>query len=488
MEAVVRGVRGRVHDRRRRGVDGGSKGGPAGRRPTSRLGGLVVPLAALLLAGCASAATPDAASGEPATAVADVQVPIDDQSMLQLPVGGVSTAPMMLGIEPGDLSTSGTLTSAASPQPGPAQVPWSTPAGSVTDVVVDARVDGPLTLAFAAGPRHTTAVPVIWRQDGKVGWHPLVAAPPGQIASVQRSTFGLHVASWADPGGWVDDRGAAMAGWAGGRPAPPGCDRARAGAPSWVTVTPAALDVLVACTRVGRGGAVEVEVANNRGMTQQIALPAGVAYAEVQDQPEYVRALVRDLTKRPDAVLLPPGKRLVIGLTQPNQDVLFTLDPQPSALALALDLTVRLGDLDSGLDVDATALAAAELPDCVSADRQGLQGDAPTDAELEPLLTRLGGCLGTSSSSYERAYALAERFQSRKSGIRLGLLRADPSYTLPTEKVAGRLNLLGALGQSADLSRLAPVVRNGLADQGRPAAGPPDAAAVRVALAGRTSA
>jgi hypothetical protein len=97
-------------------------------------------------------------------------------------------------------------------------------------------------------------------------------------------------------------------------------------------------------------------VNNNRAVVKQIAIPDGVAYADVDGQPEEARKLVRAVAGGADIVLLPSGTELRIGLTQPQQARQVQVTPSRDRLHGVCPADQHLG-ADAPADPDGQQLA-----------------------------------------------------------------------------------------------------------------------------------
>ena len=246
------------------------------------------------------------------------------------------------------------------------------------------------------------------------------------------------------------------------------------------------MDILLTCAQTNATEdveRVEAQVTNNRGLMQEIVIPPGVAYADVEDQPDYVRTLVRTLAGGHDVVLLPPGKRLSVGFTRPAEDREVQLVPRASALALATDLAVNLAELASLQGSDSLLVALLVLQDCAGADGTLLQGVAPSTLDAMKKFTEMmGTCLVTAGAELANAVSLAEQYVSLTLDVPLSIVKSDRSFSSRVEHVAGRLHLAATLIKGADLVRAAAVVWEGVAELiGREVSGT-DPAVVRLKL------
>ena len=122
----------------------------------------------------------------------------------------------------------------------------------------------------------------------------------------------------------------------------------------------------------------ELKVKNNRGFVRQITIPSGAAYADVEDQPEPVRTLVRTVAGGQDLVLLPPGDELRVGFAQPAKvDHNVELAPSVSALALARELVIQRADLADERGSMALLPALINVAGCGGIESQVVAGVLP---------------------------------------------------------------------------------------------------------------
>lgn len=432
---------------------------------------------ALLAQGCTS--TPD-----PSTAAVPPSVTqVDGASQLAIPVAGLPSALLTLTVEPGDFATPGSISTSDLRIPGP-EADWFTPAGPTREVHVDGEPARPLEIGFDAGPAHAVDVPVVWRQDPAVGWYPVAVGDAGGRATADRTRFSPHLPGWADVTKWASDRLAGATRWFRGRTDPPQCTSA---SPKWASTIAPTLDILLTCAQTDTADGVErveVQVKNNRGLTQEIAIPDGVAYADVQDQPDFVRRLVRSIAGERDVVLLPPGKRLSIGFVRPATDRDIQLVPQVSNVALAVDAIVHLSDLASIEGVDSYALAMVELLHCAGVDGDVLQGVLPTTLDaVKTFVTKMGQCALEAGSDLLKATSLAEQYVALAQHVPQAIVQSDRAFTARVEQIAGRLRLAGTLLKGFDLFRMATIVWENVGELlGREIAGAFDPAALQLSM------
>ena len=305
----------------------------------------------LLLAACSSpghgSRSPTPSSTPPVDSRTNRPVAVlevDSSSRLDVPVAGTQQDPMWIRVEPGDFDGRGSIGSTETDAPPPSW-PGFIPAGPARDVAVVGLGTGSVELSFAAGAAHSAALPVIWRQDEVEGWYPIAVGDPGATAVADRSTFSPHQAGVVDVDAWTLSILSAAGRWAAGRTTPPKC----ATPPHWAELTKPTLRILLTCVEPNTAKGVtraELKVKNNRGLVQQIELPAGIAYASVQNQPDSVRNLVRSVAGGRDVVLLPSGDELRVGFERPPKtDRKIGITPHVSPLALLTELVLQLANL-----------------------------------------------------------------------------------------------------------------------------------------------
>lgn len=446
----------------------------------------VVPLLAVaaLLAACTAGSHSGTGAGD---VVPTLRSQVNAQSRLDLPVAGLMADPLLLSVQPGDFRSPGVVSSTISQDPGPERVPWLTPAGPVRELEVEGTLTRPLTLRFNAGPDHQGDVPVIWRRDAQLGWYPVAAGDAGQVATAQRSQFSPHLPTWANVDAWIKDREAEFVRFAGGRTTPPQCGSRP---PPWASLDAPTLDVLLVCagTNISNGVTrAELQVKNNRGLTQEIEIPADITYTDVEDQPESVRNLVRSLAGGRDIVLLPPGKRLTIGFVRPTTDRHIELDPQPTKLALGTDLVNQLQGLASSLGEDSFLLELLELRNCTGVDGNLLQGVIPSSEEATvTFLTNMSLCALQATSDLPKVVSVAQQYVSLTTHTSLAIVRSDEKFNPQVERAAGLLNFGGKLLAAANkvgLARYGFIVWESVSEMlGRLAAGDNDPAITRLNL------
>jgi hypothetical protein len=440
---------------------------------TQRVRGTMI--TAVVCAMLAAACTGGPAANRARTAV-------DGATRQSLRVGGSGEDHLLLKVEPGDIGGSGSIAATVSKEPTPAW-PWFAAAGPPHDIQVQAELVKPLTLAFAAGERHTTELPLVMRNGGTDGWYPVAVGDPGGVARAERTGFSPHLPGWADPARWLEGVGDAITRWPTGRTTPPVC---ASSPPAWAEVTSPALDILLSCISTNVANKVprvELMVKNNRGFTQEITIPSGVAYAAVEDQPEPVRKLIRSMAGGRDVVLLPPGKWLTIGFTRPKSTIEVVITPRLSQLALLTELLLQLGDLSAATGGGGFVTAAVEVADCFGTDSEipsELLGSGPSAAKK--ILTEVRDCLIDIAEHPEKAIAIAQQVVAVQTSRPLAIVQSDASFNTRVESLAGKLNLAGKLAGTAQLARLAVVVWESVGEELGRAVSDHDPASIKLTL------
>ncbi len=386
----------------------------------------------------------------------DVRVTaVDSTSKTTIAVGGDPKHPLTLSVSPGDVSGHGSVKSAPSKQP-PLKHGWFTAAGQPTDIEFAGKLSAPLSMQFAAGKDHPTAVPVVFRHDIDLGWYPVAAGDPGGTASARRDHFSPHLSGWAEASGWLGDRVGSARRWVTGRTTPPDCSTAK---PSWADLDAPTLDVLLTCANTNRAKGVdraELIVKNNRGLTQEITVPSGAAYVAVEDQPEPVRRYVRQLAGGRDVVLLPPGKWMTVGFLRPAADRVVELTPNPSALALAADIVFHLADLADESGQAGVVAGLVLVAHCTGVNPQKLAGVTPGSlTAVKDLIFALMRCLVEAVADPGKAATLATEYLSLVTGLSKDLVVSDKKLAARLDSIAGKLNLLGKLAKGLKILELA---------------------------------
>ena len=404
---------------------------------------------------------------------------VDATTRLDLPVGGTSQHPLLIRVQPGDFSGPGNIRSLPFTSDRP-EWPGYTPSGSPRDITIAAPTTKALEISFAGDPARLDVVPVIWRKDSEGGWYPIAMGDPGEAAVGRRSSFSPHDSGFVDVEDWL----AGIARWARGRTEPPRCRPA----PDWVDMIEPTLDILLACVEPNSAGSVEraeVKIKNNRGTIRAIAIPADIAYADVEGQPEPVRKLVRSLASQRDLVLLPAGDELRVGLARPATARDVEMAPSVSALALASELVVQLADLANQRGSVALLPALINLAGCSGLKSDLVTGVLPDSPPALGELTRdVANCL-SELADLKKAVAVAQSVVAATSGVPLITVQSDAAFNSKVEHAAGRLNLAGRLAKAAkvvDLARLAYILWESVGEELGRATVDIDPATVRLGL------
>lgn len=444
----------------------------------------------LLAASCTTGHHRAGSTAPPSTSGASARRAVDTGTRADLVVGGLAGTPLVIHVRPGDFTGPGAVTS--SPSTGrPVGYPWFTPAGPPRNIAVKGSLAKPLSVSFSAGHAHVGDLPVVWRHDRTLGWYLVAVGDPGGIATAARNRFSPHLPGWVSIKAWVADQAAAVRRWATGRTTPPICSTKP---PSWAQVTSPTLDILLSCvgTNTANGDTrAEVQLKNNRGFTQEIAIPPGVQYADAEDQPESVRSLVRTLAGGRDIVLLPPGAQLNVGFSRSaaTRDVTFL--PIVSGLALATEIMLQLGDLAVERGSRSPVAALVSLTSCtglLSGSSAGVLSKSL--AAIKDIVVGVARCLATEAADKVKAVGLAQQIVAQQTGAPLAVVKSDASFADRVDRWSGKLNLAGKLAKSAkvaDLARLAFVVWENVGELlGRSVVGS-DPAVVKLHLLGTAS-
>jgi hypothetical protein len=448
--------------------------GPANRRWRrfrARDAVITVLVCSMLMAACTGSHRPRASG----------PVEVDGTTRQSLQVGGTDEDRLLLAVEPGDVDGSGSITSGALEQPPPSW-PWFIAAGPPRDLQVRARLAHPLTLSFAAGQHHLTDLPLVLHKAGTGDWSPVAVGDRGGRARAERRNFSPYLPGWADASRWFDDLIGTANRMFRGRTTPPSCVSLP---PSWAEFTQPTLDILLSCASTNVAGKVprvEVMVKNNRGFTQEITIPSGVAYAAAQDQPEPLRRLVRFVAGGRDVVLLPPGNWLTMGFTRPESTVEVTVTPRLSRLALLTQLVLQLADLAGGKAAGLSA-ATVVLKSCFGSQLELLSGMPRGNlAGVTKLVTEAAECLGGIAGEPEKAVAIAQQVVSLETSRPLAIVQSDAAFNPLVEERAGKLLLVGKLLKGLELTRLAYIVWESVGEELGRALVDNDPASVRLAL------
>ena len=385
-------------------------------------------------------------------------VAVDQNSRLDVPVGGTPQDPLWIHVEPGDFSGPGAIGSIPVGSNAPSW-PGFTPAGEAQEVTVTGAATRPVEIAFDAGGEHPDDIPVIWRKDAEVGWYPVAVGDPGATATAHRSHFSPHQPGWVDVEGWLGAKLDDAKRWALGRTTPPKCQQG----PPWADLIEPTLDLLLTCVQPNTDDQrtrAELKAKNNRGMVREIAIPADVAYAAVEGQPESVRRLVRTVAGQRDVVLLPKGDELRVGFTQPakrERDV--ELRPSMSALALTAELAVQLSDLAEERGSMAVLPALINVGGCSGLKSDLIAGVVPDSrSALENVTEGLFTCFGSVLADPEKAIAVAQHVVAASANVPLHIVKSDSAFRSKVEEKAGKLNLAGKIVRYALLARMAFII------------------------------
>lgn len=384
------------------------------------------------------------------------RTPLTASSDTRVVVGGTAADPLVLHVAPGDTGGAGSVISSPSSRAAVAY-PGFTPAGPVRDVAVTGTtLVKPVTVSFAAGAGHPHDLPVIFHYDRAQGWSPVALGRPGGTATASRHAFSQYLAGWVDPGSWASAFLAAIGRWATGRTTAPVCTSAP---PAWATVIAPTLDVLLTCAQTNTADGVtraEVQVKNNRGITQEITIPDNVAYASVQDQPDWIRSIVRHAAGGRNVVLLPPGARLSIGFTRPLQNLDITLTPLVANLALFTELLLQLGNFALAEKSQSPLAALAGMTGCTGA--VGVNGGfvlGDTVNDVKDFLVSAAHCIAEAAYDLPQAVGLAEKTVAGLTSTPLAVVKSDASFDAKVEWWAGRFHAAGVFARVLTIATLA---------------------------------
>jgi hypothetical protein len=409
---------------------------------------------------------------------------VDSRTDAVVTVGGDARHPLTVAVRPGQVAQKGSISSEAAAEAPPVLAGF-TAAGQPVRITFNGMLAAPLTLAFGAGDDHRGSAPDVLRYDAGLGWYPIATGDVGGVASASRDRFSPHLPGWVDIGDWVSGQVDAARRWLTGRTTPPTCTRP---APGWARLDAPTLDVLLTCLTDNPLDGVdraEIVVKNHRGLTQEITIPPGVAYAAVEGQPERIRQLVRTLASGADVVLLSPGDTMTVGFTQPAADRTVELTPHPSALALAGDLVFQLADLAKEPGKQGRVAALLAVAKCYGANGEKLAGVIPTGLDaVTDLIKAVVACVAGRLAEPGAAVGLALDMLSVTTGLGRDVLMSDEALAPKVDALAGRLAFFAKLAKGADLVRLAGLIWEGVGEQiGRARSGP-DPATARLSLTG----
>jgi hypothetical protein len=411
---------------------------------------------------------------------------VDGTSSMELAVGGRDEDRLLMRVEPGDFDGSATITVTASTITPP-QTPWFVPNGEPQDIRIDGTPTAPVTLSFAAGTSHSDDIPVVMRHDPDLGWQPVAVGDRGGTATAQRTEFSSHLTGWIGMPAWLRNLADVARPLFLERTTAPTC--AQPG-PSWAHLNAPALDVLLSCvTTTSANGQerVELRVKNNRGITQEIAVPSGAAYVDVEDQTEQTRDRVRQLAGGSDVVLLPPGKEMRLGFDQPGADRVVAISPIPSPLALTTELVLRLGELARLGGSKALLPAIATVALCTgNPDTLGVLLTNTLDAVWE-FVSGVATCIGELAADELKSVIVAQNIVALEVGRPLSIVESDEAFNALVEDRTKTLRVLGKIAKGfslGELVRIAVAVWEGVAEQIGRANAETDPAVITLELTG----
>ncbi|MCA0146111.1 hypothetical protein [Blastococcus sp. LR1] len=335
-----------------------------------------------------------------------------------------------------------------------------TPVGPVTDITVDGDLSGPLVIAFPAGDGSQSVqpdeIPLVLRHDPEVGWYPVAVGDPGGVADAERELFSPHQGGRFDPRAWFGEVVGGVGRGLGVRFDPPRCAD---GAPPWAKLEAPALDVVHTCLAPNTDGGrerAEVRLRNNRGVTQEIVVPTGVAYAWVDGQSDVVREFVRTgLGGGRDIVMLAPGQEMTVGFDRPADggDVVAHILSAVPATAILVDLITTLADLGQGSTSSLVAFVA--LAKCSKA----LEwiGQVPDGLDgIRRIAQTAWDCVMDVAGDPGKVGSLAEQVVALEQGVQQVDVRSDwQRFGGRVESIQGRLKLLAKMSKIVEIPRLA---------------------------------
>jgi Putative peptidoglycan binding domain len=226
-----------------------------------------------------------------------------------------------------------------------------TPAGGAVDIIVaEGAVTAPLTLSMPGIEPPGEMVPVFLHRNDAGLWEPDPATYANGTYTADVSTFSLRLPGWLDPRVWLDN----AVDWLTGRTDPPAdCSSAY----QWVAVGTAPADgTFHACARnnpvPGTGvERVEVVIKSNRSVAMWITMPAqpyDFLWVEGVGEWTLLAPVITEIDQAfgDSRVLLPPGRTMTVGYTQPvgaDMDLLFTSSQTTTTQVVSL-LSKYLGD------------------------------------------------------------------------------------------------------------------------------------------------
>jgi len=299
--------------------------------------------------------------------------------------------------------------------------------GTGVDVEIPfGKLRKPLTVTFpnATAPTGASLVAVHVSDDGRYSLLPATEPDTGGLVVV---TDRFSIISWAQAQ-LLKPVGDFFAQKLAGRTDPPQCSDA----PQWASVTPSASGSTHACVRAGKPLAdgteiAELEIKSNRGNYQWVELPSNLPreYVWVEEQNDFVRAMIRGVFGRSDAVLLPSGARMTVGYRQP--DLPTQLQFRTSVDTAAGVLTVGRLALDAVTDdaMDKTGSYIALLT-CFGALHVDLANlDSPAQLQNPDVLTSMFSCVIDTMRDFYKNPSIA----TSAAGSLLGSETSDVTLT-----------------------------------------------------------
>lgn len=332
---------------------------------------------------------------------------------------------------------------------------WFVPDGKPVDVTVDGPRTGLLDVTWRppGAPPSPDVVPVVLRwNDPSRSWEPIAIGDVAGGATGSSGSFSPHWPGWASPKKLADAVSGAVRDLLGKRTDPPGCS----GGPSWAELSPPGIDVVLTCLTTNRASdgteRAEVQLRNNRGYMLEVVVPAGVAYAFVDGQPELIRAAARAFTGR-DSVLLSPGQLMTIGFTQPDIGAPVRIDAAPTVNALAAYVITKTVD-----ETDGVLAVIKTLADCALG--TSLPFDLTPSIDSVAGVVRAGiGCFTKLLSDPFKAEQVALAVVGAQAGVDATTAASDLSLATKAAGLASKIRLVAvaikAIDVGADLIDLA---------------------------------
>lgn len=406
---------------------------------------LLLTTAYLVVSGRPNDPAQDLTPGSPnaSTTLASAAIEVGPGTRTTLTVGGTAEHPLQLEIDPGDLSSEGTVALKQLAQPPPEWAGFRA-SGDVTEIEITAGIAKPLKLSFSAGDR-PQEVPVIWRQDPESGWYPVADGEPGGTAQVERSSFSPFVVGTIDLARWARSTLAWAGRWITDRTTAPLCGES----PKWADLTQPGADILLTCVESDAGQAV-LKMKNNRGLAQEVRIPSDVSYANVKNQPEGVRKLVRTLAGGRDIVVLPPGDEVRIGFAPPDEERHVSFTPEVSRLSLASELTAQLFDIAHEKGSLALLPALVHSAGCTGLKSYMVAGILPTGMDaLNSLLLNLGRCFLKVLKQPKLAVLIVQQYVAAKYNTSVAIVASDSSWRKEVVRLTRRVHLVSRLAAGA---------------------------------------